>query len=164
MNRIALAVAVAAAVFSSPAAALTLQQAQQEVAGYYCSGSTCSKTTTTNGTRTEIVPGAPIVEGGYSEAKPAKQVDPYNDICGPMTFGTIMQFGNGEPFCVAGSSIGEGSTSPSIVGYQPDGSKTVNTVTTTVTTKELVYNGPNTSRDTAWSVNTSTSTSTADAP
>jgi hypothetical protein len=163
---LALIAAGSAATYATRANALTLQQAQQELAGMYCSGSTCSQTTTANGTRTEVVPGAPIIEGGYSEAKPAKQrqgEEAYFDCGFPMTYGTIESIG-GVLTCIPGSAIGEASTSPSIVGYQPDGSRSVNTVTTTVTTKELIYNGPNTSRDMAWDVNTTVSTSTVDAP
>lgn len=132
----------------APAAALTLQQAQAELAGMSCSGSTC--TSTAAGTRTEVVPGGAIYSPA-TEGKPAKQVDAYNDVCkGPMTFGEIVSVG-GVLTCIPGSSVGSGGGG-GLVGYHPDGAKSVDTITTT--TKTLTYNGPNTSRDTAWSVDT----------
>jgi hypothetical protein len=153
---IAALIATAAA---TPASALTLQQAQAELAGMYCSGSTC--TSSTPGTRTEVIPGAPIVTGGYSEAKSAKQrqgEDAYFDCGFPMTFGTIESIG-GVLTCIPGSSVGTASTSPTITGYQPDNSKSVNTITTTV--KELTYNGPAVDRANEWSVNTTVTTTDA---
>lgn len=147
--------AIAIALVSiAPASALTQQQAMDSIAGMYCSGSTCTSETT--GTRTEATPGAPIVSGGYSEpTDPDKYVE--------KGFSSSCTWGNGKPMlrvnpvtCAAESLVGPGSTTPTVTGYGPAGSKTINTVTTT--TKELVYNGPNTSRDTAWDVITTTQT------
>lgn len=146
-------VAIAGTAFAmAPASALTLQQAQAELAGMYCAGSTC--TSSTPGTRS--TPGAVTVTGGYSEAKSAKQVDDDSICPGPMTFGQIVSVG-GVLTCIPGSMIGEASTSPTVT-YGPAGS--VNTITTT--TKELGYHPDAPARDQLWSV--TTTVTTTDAP
>lgn len=125
MNKIVASIGIAIALIfttTGVATALTLQQAQEAVAGYNCNGSTCTKslgstvvtTSTTSATQIQLVDGRP---------------------------GFFHSLGHFVPSSLVGD---EGTT----------GSCEITTVTSV---KELVYNGPNTSRDTAWTVNSSLS-------
>jgi hypothetical protein len=124
-----LAFAAIMALISLPAKALTLQQAQNELAGMYCSGSTCTSSSTTK-----------TSSGTYSEGK-TNHTD-------PQCFGPAFEHPDFPGTCIAVSLSSPASTSPTC------------SASTTTTEKTLSYNGPNTSRDMAWSVDTSTSTST----
>jgi hypothetical protein len=110
----------ALALAATPASALTLQQAQAEIAGYYCAGSTCTKA---GGTTTERI-GA---HKGHS----------------PDFNGTQYGFTHSLGHWVPGSSVGS-----------EDSGASCTAIATTIV-KELIYNGPNTDRANAWSVNTS---------
>lgn len=136
----------------TPVQALTLQEAMAEVGGMYCSGSTC--TSSTDGTRTETIIGSETRVVGYGSPS----------VGSPIEWGksSTCFFGNGwaminvNPVTCAGQSLALSGGSPITREFQTSTDVTIATRTTV--TKELVYNGPNTSRDMAWSVNTTTET------
>lgn len=136
--------ALACAALATPASALTLQQAMDEVAGYYCSGSVC--TTTVDGTRSE------------TETRVVGYRSPEQGLAIEIGKSSVCFYGNGWPMinvspitCASNSLMlgGGGSITQDF---------TIEIDTLTTISKELIYNGPNTSRDTAWSVNTTTET------
>lgn len=112
-----------------PAQALTLEQAQAELAGMSCSGSICTSSSTT----TSIKGGA----GTYFSSPDPRRCDGQIGVWAPNPMG----------FCIPASIVG------------PVDSSSCSATTTTVE-KELIYNGPNTDRAGAWTINASTSTST----
>ena len=152
---------IAALAFASPAYALTLQQAQNELAGMYCSGSTCtSKTagTVTTDNPDIITSTQVLVSPAGNETKRTLAVESergfWNERCQTIAYVnadcTVQS--------IADHDQGGGNAIYTTVTSITDGGVTV-TATCTTTSKTLSYNGPNTSRDTAWSVSTSTSTS-----
>lgn len=144
-TRLSLSLSLAAfALLVAPASALTLEQAQAELAGMYCSGSSCSSSTTETSTRE--LPGTSVSEGvGSTNTDGLSRTCFTADISG-------RPFKNGEQ-CFVPTSL-----SPTTGGYSiPGGFATSADCVTT--TKTLSYNGPNTSRDTAWSVSSSESSS-----
>lgn len=149
--------AAALAALSTPAYALTLDQAMNELAGMYCSGSSCTSDQTIVVDNPDIVTSTPdryVSTGSISQSDKAVA-------SGKCTMGVIGQPGvriqmpNVDANCTALSIASTGS------GYTVRGTTTVTdggtTTTCETTTKTLSYNGPNTSRDTAWSVSTSSS-------
>lgn len=136
--------AIAALAFATPASALTLEQAMAEVAGYYCSGSTC--TTTVDGSREET---ESRVIGHGSEPK--------GSLIEPGRSSTCF-FGNGWPMVNVNPVTCAGQSLMLSGGSVIMGDFTVSIETRTTITKELIYNGPNTDRANAWSVNTTTET------
>lgn len=146
MNRIlTFAFALAACLaFAAPASALTLQQAMAEVAGYYCSGSVC--TTTVDGVRTE------------TETRVVGQRGPATGMVEEFGRSSVCFFGNGMAMinvspitCQSNSLMLDG-------GGAITRDFEIEIATQTTISKELIYNGPDTSRDMAWSVNTTTET------
>lgn len=150
----------AAMAFTAPAYALTLEQAQNELAGMHCSGSSC----TSEQTVTTTVQNPDVITRTEVEVSPATFEDPaqpvhdgsrgfWNERC--ETFAYV----NAD--CVAQSIAPLGGGTPAVrridVTVTPGGTTT--TVTCETTTKTLTYNGPNTSRDGAWSIDTSSSSS-----
>lgn len=146
MNRILTfaSAVIACLAFAAPASALTLEQAMAEVAGYYCSGSVC--TTTVDGVRTET---ETRVVGHRSAAKGMVEEFGRSSVC---------FFGNGWPM-INVSPITCQTNSLLLDGGGPIRRDfTIEIATQTTISKELIYNGPNTSRDMAWSVNTTETT------
>lgn len=132
-----LAAAIACMGFASlitPASALTLQQAQTEVAGYHCAGSTCTKNSSTTVQTTSIGKGAEIH---------TDHDNPYGK-CG--AFMIEIKAGSKSLCVFEGPQVGMTET------VITNGTRT----DCVKTTKVLVWNGPFTSRANEWSVNTST--------
>lgn len=175
--------ALAVLTLSSPAYALTLQQAQQELAGMMCSGSTC--TSKANGSVTvdnpDIVTTNELTDISTTSTtlvSPAVEGNPraYDGTLAtwcPMI--TTMNGGKTYPSNVNADCVpqslnpGKGGisavyatstvvTDGGVETIVTDGGTTTSPTCTT-TSKELVFNGNATSRDMAWSVNTSSSTS-----
>lgn len=160
-----LTLAVALALLAIPAHALTLEQAMNEVAGMHCSGSACTSKSTSSVT----VQNPDILSHTEVLVSPATRQDAPNtslqsfDHCPPMRTmnGGWTARPNVNADCTA-LSINPGSGGfpavyDTVTATTPGGTTT--TVTCTTTTKEMVYNGPHTARDGAWSVNTSVSSS-----
>lgn len=132
----------ALAALSNPAYALTLDQAMNELAGMYCSGSSC--TSETDVTNTRQLPDI-IINGAPTNLNTAGGAT--NCFTGSILGGP---FEDGER-CSPAYTLAPGGSGRTIAGgtFTEAGCVTV--------TKTLSYNGPNTSRDTAWSVSTSSS-------
>ena len=144
--------AFSAAIAVTPASALTLQQAMDEVAGMHCGGSTC--TSTSDGTRTETIIGSETrVVGHSSPATGMVEEFGKSSVC---FFGNGMAMINVSPITCQTNSLMLDGGGPITRDFPTSTEVTIATKTTV--TKEMVYNGPNTSRDTAWSVNTTTET------
>lgn len=159
------ALALSALFFVPAANALTLEQAQNEVAGYHCSGNGCTKSTTVSTTtqnpdivnstqvmvspayggtsRTLSVPGTNSDKGGFWSEK-CQTYAYVNDDCTVQSIADHDQGGSAAVF-------------QTVTTVTPGG--TTNTVTCSTTTKQMNYNGPNTDRANAWSVSSSTSSS-----
>ena len=157
MRRFAFLAAIAVALsFSNPASALTLQQAQDELADMFCSGSTC--TSQTPGSRVETVVGEETVVIGHRGPAAGQAIE--------LGRSSTCFYGNGWAMinvnpdtCTGNSLVLDGGGA--ITRDQPTYTDvTIDTITTV--TKELIYNGPNTDRANAWSV--STTTETVDVP
>ncbi len=148
-----LATALAAVLFiPTPASALTLEQAQTELAGMSCAGSTC--TSTSNGTRTETVEGSEVRVVGHRGAAVGSMIE--SGKSSTCFFGNGWPMINVNPQTCSGQSLlldGGGPIKKTFTTYTD---VTINTLTTV--TKELIYNGPNTDRAGAWTVNTTTET------
>lgn len=136
----------ALALMALPASALTLDQAYAEMGGYRIGSDGKTGTKKTNGTQTTTTPDTYVstgvtdlnTPGGAQNCFTGSILDgPFEDgvRCSPAY---TLAPGGGAYF-IAGSS----TTSP----------------VCNVSTKVLTYNGPNTSRDTAWSVDSSSSSS-----
>lgn len=143
----------ALAALSIPTYALTLDQAMNELAGMHCSGSSCTSKADSTQTITSTTPGFYTRTGSSSQSDNAVASD-------KCTMGVIgkpgvrIQMPNVDANCTALSISSSGS------GFYTDPVTTSTTSATCVTTtKTLSYNGPNTSRDTAWSVSSSSSES-----
>lgn len=146
------------ALLAAPAMALTLEQAQAELAGMHCSGSSC----TSSETVITVVQNPDIVtttEIAFPETR-----DDSGQSYPHCTMGVIGKPGIRVPKPNVNADCVPQSISPTLGG----GFRLVTTVTDggtsivetcATTTKKLTYNGPNTSRDGAWSVDTSVSTS-----
>lgn len=130
---IALATIIA---ISTPTYALTLQQAQNEVAGYFCKGSICTKTFDI---KTTVAP--TIVRQDDGDETYHRVTIPPNLCEQGRKWACDNQYWKAE-------DTGAGQSTHSFGGGIVNGKQCVS--------KELVYNGPNTSRDMAWSVNTGT--------
>lgn len=174
--------ALACLALAAPASALTLQEAMAEVAGYHCSGSTCTSSATVPVTvqNPDVVTTVELPDVVTSEEV----------LVSPATTSTPRDYSGLATWCPMISTMNGGKTYPSNVnadcvpqslvpgsGGTPAIFQTVTTVTdggtTTVTTpggtsvvdtcvttsKELTYNGPNTDRANAWSVSSSSSSS-----
>lgn len=132
----------ALAALSTPAHALTLEQAMNEVAGMRCSGSSCTSKATGSVTTNSYVS-----TGSSSQSDKAVASDKcMMGVIGQP--GVRVQMPNVDANCTALSIASTGS------GY----STSTTSATCTTTTKTMTYNGPFTSRDMAWSVDTSTAT------
>lgn len=139
----------ALALMALPASALTLEQAMDSLAGMYCSGSSCTSEATV--TQTSTTPDTYVSTGSKSQSDGAVASD-------KCTMGVIgkpgvrIQTPNVDANCtpLSISSTGSGYSVPGV---------TSTSESCTVTTKTLSYNGPTTSRDTAWSVDSSSSSS-----
>lgn len=130
----------------SAANALTLEQVFDEVGGYHCSGSTCTSSTTVTNERDVLVkPAESGDEVPYVNTDNPYQAGWWNEKC------QTIAYVNAD--CTA-QSINQGTRGGKRAVY---GTESYDTCLTT--NKEIVYNGPHTSRDGAWSVNTSYSSS-----
>lgn len=126
--------------------ALTLEQVWNEVGGYHCSGSTCTSSSTVTDTREVLI--SPAVSGDevpYVNTDNPYQAGWWNEKC------QTIAYVNAD--CTA-QSINQGTRGGKRAVY---GTEDFDTCVTT--SKEITYNGPYTSRDGAWSVDTSTSRS-----
>lgn len=149
MKKLILA-AAAMMVLATPAAALTLDQAQAELGGYYCDGSKCVKYQ-----QAEIVTDLPdIVTTGTSHPR----VFP-NEI---VTLPAAGTYAGKYEWAADGEWQRIRTTSRGWVQIEDGGS--VTTYTCTRTKKVLTYNGPNTSRDMAWSIETTVATQAGACP
>lgn len=138
--------AVAALAFTGVANALTLEQVFEEVGGYHCSGSTCTSSSTVTDTREILI--SPAVSGDevpYVNTDNPYQAGWWNEKC------QTIAYVNAD--CTA-QSLNQGTRGSRPAKY---GSEEFDTCVTT--SKEITYNGPKTSRDGAWSIDTSSSSS-----
>lgn len=126
--------------------ALTLDQAMNELAGMHCSGSSCTSSATVTDSRTILV--SPAVSG--DPAPIANTDDSYTPGWWNAKCKTIAYVN--EDCTVQSLNPGNLGGRPAVYG-----SESFDTCVTT--TKTLGYNGPATSRDKAWSIDTSTSSS-----
>lgn len=145
-----------------PANALTLEQAQNELAGMHCSGSSCTSSSTSTSTvenpdivtsTTTLVRPATSDARDYANTTDANKPGFWNEKCQTIAYVN-------DDCTVQALNQGSGGF-PAIYHTETvvtDGGTTI-VSTCTTTTKTLSYNGPNTSRDKAWSVDISTSTS-----
>lgn len=158
-TRLSLSLA-ALVLMAAPATALTLEQAQAELAGMSCSGSSC--TSSTSSTTTNQLPD--VVSSYQIETAPATSEAAsqptrdgsrgfWNERC--KTFAYVNA--DCTVLSIAPTSGGSPAQYKTVLVVTPGGIETV--VTCTTTTKTLSYNGPHTSRDKAWSVDSSESTS-----
>lgn len=157
MKRLFLSLA-AIAMLAAPAAALTLEQAQHELAGMHCYGSGCSSSETVSTTvqnpdivtttEVQLTPGA----DGANHSGEAQAG------CWVTTMDhKMVRATNVNSDCVP-YSIFPTTSVPEyglVETITPGGTSVVQSCQTTV--KTLTYNGPFTSRDSAWSVDSSTS-------
>lgn len=146
MKLTSLLIAIASTgIMSVPAQALTLSEAMDEIAGYYCAGSTCSLEI--SGTRTERV------ITGHRDAAHGM----------PIEFGksSVCFFGNGIAMINVNPKTCVGNSLMLDDGGPVWGTETINTLETIV--KELIYNGPTADPEDAWTVNVISDT-TVDAP
>lgn len=146
--------ALAVLTLSSPAYALSLTDAMNELAGMTCSGSTCTSrqsgsVTVDNPDITTLVSPATSDARPYADTTDHNKPGFWNEKC------QTISYVNED--CTP-QALNQGSGGFPAVYSTTDGGTTT-TPTCTTTTKELAYNGPNTSRDTAWSITTSESTS-----
>lgn len=158
--------AISPLLFASPAMALTLEQAQNELAGMTCSGSSCSSSTTV----TTAVQNPDIVTERQVLVSPATseaatqpdQSSPAEDYASGGWFNARcggIGYYNADctALSIAPTSGGTGAVYRTETIVTPGGTSTV--VTCVTTTKTLTYNGPHTSRNGAWSVDSSSSES-----
>lgn len=145
MNRLITSIA-ALTILTIPSHALTLEQAMNELGGMHCSGSTC--TSESSGSRDQSVLISPAESGDPAST------GGYGSHCPPMK----TMNGGWQVRTNVDSNCTQRSLNPGNLGGRPAvyGVESVETCTTT--SKELSYNGPATSRDKAWSIDTSTST------
>lgn len=152
--------AALALALTAPAYALSLQQAYDELAGMSCSGSSCTSSQTITTTNQ-----LPDVTTSYQvETAPAT----FNDPAQPTHDGSrgfwnakCQTFAYVNADCTELSIVTFGGGTPAqfqtVTVVTPGGTETISTCSTT--TKTLTYNGPHTSRDGAWSIDTSISES-----
>lgn len=132
------------ALMAMPAMALTLEQAQNELAGMSCSGSSCTSEQTITTTNDVLIQAA---ESG-DPAPIANTDDAYvpgwwNEKCKTIAYVN-------EDCTVQSLNPGNLGSRPAVYG-------TEDVYSCETTTKTLSYNGPFTSRDKAWSVDTNVS-------
>lgn len=161
-----LTLTLAALLIASPAYALTLDQAQAELAGMHCSGSTCTASTTNSTTvqnpdivTTTRVQTAPARSGNtdhlkgptFTDAEAYRKGGWWNERC--QTYAYV----NSDCATLSIADHGSAATYRTVTVVTSGGTSVVQSCTTV--TKELTYNGPNTDRAGAWSVDTSSSSS-----
>lgn len=146
----------ALALLALPAHALTLEQAQAELAGMSCSGSSCSSSQTI--TTTTQLPDTqepdtilPSEDAGSTNWQGLTETCFTADISG-------RPFKNG-PQCFVPSTLSPTTGGGGIIPGKVIPGGTLTTVACETTTKTLTYNGPFTDRANAWSVSSSTSSS-----
>lgn len=160
--KLSLAALLTLTALTANASALTLEQAQNELAGMHCSGSSCTSSQTTSTTVknpdvvtsiTTLVSPATSDARDYSNTHDATRGGWWNERC--QTFAYV----NAD--CTV-QALNQGSGGFPTV-YRTDttvtdgGTSVVQSCETT--TKTLSYNGPKTDRANAWSIDTSTSSS-----